>query len=185
MLRLGLALASCQIVTAAFAPAMAQEAAQPVAQELVLARQIVEYGFPPETRMDVFGAVMNQVVAQLNAATLDLADDPEISAIVTRFQNEALSLGMATLAGHMDGMMEGMAVGYAESFSLPELQALHAYVSTPEGHGFMAKTAAVNSHPAMVAASQGFINEYLGQVPALQQDLRAELTEVLERRAAE
>lgn len=152
---------------------------------LSLAREIVENGFPPETRLDVFGAVMQQVIAQMNVAQPALQSDEDILALVKAYQQRAITEGLAALENHLDAMMEGMAIGYAGNFTLAELEALNGFISSPEGHGFFARSATVNSHPAYVTASQGFLNEYLAGVPAIQSDLQGAIQDLLVSRAAE
>lgn len=174
------------LVLAAPAGASAQASAAQVDQaQLILAREIVESGLPPEGRMDMFGGVMQQVVSQLNNARPAGAGDPKLQNIIARFQQRAIAQGMEVLGRHMDAMMEGMAIGYAEVFTPSELQALHAYVTSPEGHGFMAKSASINSSPAFMQASQGFVNEYLAGLPALQAELVAEIQAEMASREAE
>ncbi len=164
------------IPVTASAQAVAAEATEHRQQ---LAREIIERGFPEETRMDVFGGVMQQVVAQLNASQPQLGQDPEVQDVIQRFQQRAIGLGMQTLSGHMSDMMDGLAVSYAETFTLDELQAFHAFVMSPQGHGFLAKSSMVSAHPAFAAANQAYINEFMAQLPQLQQEFREELEAVL------
>lgn len=155
------------------------------AVRLDLAREIVDQGFPPEVRMDVFGGVMQQVVAQLNVAQPALQDDAGILALIESSQQRVITEGLAILETHLDAMIEGMAFGYAEAFTLEELYALRDFVSSPEGHGLFAKSAAVNSSAAYVEASQAYLNEYLAKVPAIQADLQTGIADLLASRAEE
>lgn len=185
-----LALFSVSLALCTALPAFAQESDQTGQSsttqssniELQLAQEIVESGFPPETRMDVFGAVMQQVVSQLNQSMPDMQSDPEVMDIVNRFQQRVLNEGLTVLAEHMQPMMDAMAVGYSEIFTLTELQALHAYITSPEGRGFLARTATVNTHPAYVSASQVYLNEYIALVPSMQQEFRDELAALMQAR---
>lgn len=157
------------------APAAAQDA-----RELELARSIVEQGYPPETRMATFGAAMDQMVAQMNqAVSPDLQTDPKVMELVAQFQKRVLDHGKAVLAQHMDDMMNGVAQGYVQEFSLAELEAMHAYVSSPEGKGFFSRSMRVMSDPSYARASQAFLEEYMADVPALQSEFIEELTHML------
>lgn len=181
------ALISVSLCLFAPLPAYAQDnelAAQVATTELQLAREIVESGFLPETRMDVFGAVMQQVIAQLNQTIPNMQSDPEMMELVNRFQQRVVSDGLAVLSGHMAPMMEAMAVGYSEIFSLTELQALHSYITSPEGHGFLARSASVNAHPAYVSASQAYLNEYVALLAAMQQEFQDEVAALMQSREA-
>ncbi len=167
------------VPTTVYAQQVADEA---VEQRHQLAREIVERGFPQESRMELFGGVMQQLISQLNVAQPQLAEDAEIQSLVQRFQQRAIDIGMDTLASHMGPIMDGLALAYADIYSLDELQAFHAFVSSPQGYGFLAKSSATTAHPAFAAANQSYINEYMAKVPQLQGELREELMELLSRR---
>lgn len=157
------------------APAGAQDA-----RELELARAIVGQGYPPETRMASFGTVMDQIVGQMNqAVSPDLLADPQVMAIVERYQQRILDHGKSVLAQHMDAMMDGMAQGYVQEFTLAELESLHAYVSSPEGRGFFSRSMRVVADPAYARASQGFLDQYMADVPELKNEFIEELTHML------
>lgn len=160
-------------------PLSAPAAAQ-AAQELELARAIVDRGYPPETRMATFGAAMDQLVAQMKqAVSPDLQTDPQVMALVEQFQKRVLDHGKSVMAQHMDAMMDGMAQGYVQEFSLAELQALHAYVSSPEGQGFFSRSMRVVADPAYARASQAFMQEYMAAVPDMRNEFIEELTHML------
>ena len=149
-----------------------------------LAREIVENGFPQDTRMDLFGGVMQQLINQMNVAQPQLQDDPEAMEVVHRFQQRAIDLGMATLADHMDSLMEGLALAYADIYTYAELKAFHAFITSPEGHGFLAKSSAAAGHPAFAAANQVYMNEYMAKLPELQAELRDALIDLMASREA-
>jgi hypothetical protein len=165
-------------------PAMAQQA-ETLELRHQLAQEIIDRGFPEETRMDLFGGVMQQLVAQLNVAQPELAENPVVQEIVLAYQQRAIALGMATLENHMDALMEALAASYAEIYSLDELHGFHAFVTTPQGYGFLAKSSAAAGHPAFAAANQAYMNEYMAQIPQLQQELREELLTALAEAANE
>lgn len=166
-----LALAALPLST----PVSAQDA-----RELELARSIVEQGYPPETRMATFGAAMDQMVAQMNqAVSPDLQTDPKVMELVARFQQRVLDHGKSVLALHMGKMMDGLAQGYVQEFSLAELESMHTYVSSPEGKGFFSRSMRVVSDPAYARASQAFLEEYMAAVPAMQGEFIKELTHLL------
>ncbi len=180
------ALAAPLLLLSATAPALAQDDGSASFSETTqLAREIVDNGFPEEMRMDLFSGVMQQLVSQMNVAQPQLAQDPEIQELVLRYQQRAIDLGMATLEGHMDAMMEGLALAYADIYTLDELTAFHAFITSPEGYGFLAKSSAATAHPAFADANQAYINEYVAQLPQLQGELRDELTQILSSREDE
>lgn len=172
-------LAALPLSVAVSAPASAQEASEQD-RELELARAIVDHGYPPETRMAVFGAAMDQMVEQMNqAVSPDLLADPQVLALVERFQKRILDHGKSVLAQHMDGMMEGLALGYVQEFNLAELQSLHGYVASTEGKGFFSRSMRVVADPAYARASQAFLDQYMADVPEMQSEFIDELTHML------
>lgn len=151
-------------------------AADATEQRQQLAREIIANGFPEEARMDIFGGTVQRLVSQLNDAQPGLPQDPAVQEIALRYQQRAVSIGLATLEGHMDDLMEGLAISYSEIYSLDELQAFHAFIMSPQGHGFLAKSSKATGHPAFSAANQAFMNEYMAQLPDLLKEMREELT---------
>ena len=159
-------------------PATAQDA-----RELQLAREIVQLGYPADTRDAAFGTAIDQITAQMNQAVApELRSDPEVHQVFEKFRGRVVATGKQVMSQHMDAMLEGMAQGYVAEFTLPELERLLAYVQTPEGHGFFSRSMRVVADPAYARATQAFMQDYLAQVPALREKFAAELTALLQRR---
>jgi len=171
-------------VTAQAQDASVETAETATSENLELARVIIDLGFPPEAREETFRTAMEQVGGQIAASVPELQDDTQVMALVESAQAEALEIGMATLDVHMDAMMEAMAVSYADTFSGDELQALHGFLSSTEGAGFIARMAETNAHPAFAAANQAYLNDYMRAVQPLQRRVTADIVELLVSREA-
>lgn len=147
-----------------------------------LAAQIVEYGYPPEGRLAMFMNVADEVSGQLIAAMPNVMEDPQMRAVVERHA-ERISAGTRdVLEDHIDNLMEALAIAYAENFTRAELEGLHAFVSSPAGRGFLARSTAVASHPAFVKANQAYLAQYMAKLPRLQDQFMAEVRALLRER---
>lgn len=162
-------------VICAASPASAQDA-----RRLELARSIVEQGYPPESRVEVFGGAMTQISDQLlQTVSPDLRENAEVMELLVAFQDKLISHGKAVMSRHIDTMMDGLAHAYAAEFSTTELESLHAYVASAEGHGFLARSAGLISDPAYASASQAYLEDYMAGVPQLRDQFIKELTHLL------
>ncbi len=175
-MRIFTAVAAAAISLAMAAPAMAQ--IEPQTIELELARDIIDNGFPPEARMGMFDDVINQLLAQMRASMPNIDSDPEMTGVFDRHVERVRATSMEVLSHHIDPLMEAMVIAYADQFTLEELQALHGYVTSPQGHGFLARMAEVNGHPAFAAENQAYMQDYLSHMPELLDQLRHDVESV-------
>ncbi|MWV28093.1 DUF2059 domain-containing protein [Aurantiacibacter rhizosphaerae] len=171
------AIAAAAITFAIPSQAFAQDTVPPAA-EMQLAREIIDNGYPPETRMGMFDDVIIQLLAQMRASLPDVSDNPEMAVAFDRHVERVRATSMEVLAGHLDSLMESMVVAYAEQFTIEELQGLHSFIMTPEGHGFLARMSEVNGHPAFAKANQAYMQDYLAKMPGLVEQLRADVEKI-------
>ena len=166
--------AACVTATSA----TAQEASHAASIEMQLAGDIIANGFPPETRLEMFDATIEQMLAQMRASLPQLGQDPKLDAAFDRHVSRVRETAMQVLAGHVDPIMDSLVVAYADEFTEAELRGLHGFIMSPEGRGFLSRTAEVNGHPAFAAANQAYMTEYLSHMPDLMQQLRADVERV-------
>ncbi len=171
------AVAAAAITLAVPGQAIAQDTA-PSAAEMQLAREIIDNGFPPETRMGMFDDVISQLLSQMSAAMPDVSDNPAMAAAFERHVERVRATSMEVLADHIDPLMDSMVIAYADRFTMDELQGLHSFIMTPEGHGFLARMSEVNGHPAFAQANQAYMQEYLAKMPGLVEQLRADVEKI-------
>ena len=171
--------------------ASAQDAAPPAIQSpseanLAIARQIVDLGFPEETREQIFFGSMDQMVSQTREATLraySLEDEGAI-AILDAWVGEYIDLSKEVLRSHIPSLMDGLAKSYAVIFSRQELEDILAFVSTPSGQRYFEMSSAVIAEPNFAAANQAYMNESQEMLPGAMQDLVGRLQEYMAEQQA-
>jgi len=168
-------------VVASPAVGHAQEAGTQVAAptNLQLAQEIVDQGFPEEGRMAIFSGVASQLIAQIRNSLPKLGDVPKLDDAMDRHVARSTALMEDVLADHVDDLMSGMVVAYAESFDRDELEGLHAFITSSAGQGFLAKSTVVMSHPAFAAANQRYIDEYIPRAMTLNQEFQEEVMKIV------
>ena len=149
---------------------------------LQLAREIVDRGYPVEGRMDMFTSFVDELISQMRTAGPAAAGDAQLSAVLDKYGERVVELTRKVLGRHLDEIMEGMVLAYADTFTRDELEGLHAFISSPAGEGFLARSMAVMSHPAYAQANQDYMADYMRQMPGLEAELRAELSRLAETR---
>ena len=143
--------------------------------QVELARQLLETGFPEETRAPSMLAVAELMFEQIVAASPVPMRDPRITPVIERFQQRIMDTTARTLDIHMADLMNGLAIAYAETFTAAELEALAAFAATDAGRGVLTRITQANAHPAFAAANQQYVNDYMAQLPALQTQFANEL----------
>lgn len=142
-------------------------------ERLELARQIVDLGFPEETREDIFFGTMDQMLAQTREATLrayDLTDEGAIAVLdqwIADYANETKVI----LRSHIPSLIEATAKSYSVVFTRQELEDILAFVSTPSGQRFFEMSSVVFAEPNFAAANQAYMNESQALLPSALQDL--------------
>ncbi len=182
-MRIFTAIAAAAIGLAAPMQAAAQDdaSAATASARLTLAREIIDNGFPPETRMGMFDDVIDQLLVQMQASLPDLGRSPQMAAAFDQHIARVQATSMDVLSRHIDPIMEGMVIAYAEQFTVEELRGLHTFIVSPEGHGFLARTTAIGSHPAFAAANQAYLEEYFSHMPELMGQLEQDLERIGEK----
>lgn len=189
--RKAISVAAALLLASLPALASAQDATLPVAEEpsplnRQLARQIIDLGFPSDSREELFFASMDQMLLQTREATLkayDLTDDRAV-AILDIWITEYVADSKAVLRSHIPSLMEGMVASYAVMFTSDELADILAFVSTPSGRRFFELSSAIMAEPNFAAANQAYMNEMQAQMPAAMNDLVARLQRYMAEKKA-
>ena len=173
--------------------ALAQNNDEAVAAELdpakvALAREIVDLGFPEETREAVFFAAVDQAVIQMREASLKAygleEEDPAALAILDSWIADYIADSKIVLRSHIPSLIDGMTLSYAAMFTTTELRDIRDFVSTPCGQRFFELSSAVMAEPNFAAANQAYMNEVQGQLPAAMTDLIGRLQQYFGEKAA-
>lgn len=156
----------------------------PVAMEL--AAQIIDTGFPEETREELFFGTMDQMIVQLRVALEPMlpADDQGAVEIFDEWLVEHTEESKGVLRKHIPAIMRGMALSYANVFSVEELTDILAFVETPSGKRYFALSPSILSDRAFADANQAYMDETVELVLPAQERLRERLDAYLEDRAA-
>lgn len=144
----------------------ATTAGETAATKLNLAREIIALGYPEETREEMFFAVMDQMSGQVRQSVLGSIDveDAGAIAIIDSWLAERQEESKALISRHLPAMMEGFAAAHADAFSEQELRDIRAFVGTPSGQGYLARSTSLGTHPAFTAASQAYLDESFGNL---------------------
>ena len=130
-------------------PATAQEAAEKTVEapapqpvdpaKLALARQIVDNGFPEDTREAIFFGTVDQMTEQMREASLANlgTQDPGVIAVFDQWLADYLVDSKQVLRNYIPRMMDALAQSYAVMFTKTELRDIAAFVSTPSGQRFI------------------------------------------------
>lgn len=171
----------------AHAPAFAQTAQgvpDTPSARLALAYEVIDLGLPKNMREAMFSKVMDQMTAQMRQATVQniKTDDAEAIAILDAWLAKWVASSKVRLRTHVPALMDGWAAAYADIYTVQELTDIRAFVSTPSGAAFMQKMQDVLGNPKFAVANQAYMTDMMGQLPAAQAELMAQLTAHFEKK---
>lgn len=173
-----LLLAASLAVAAPSATAFAQDVAvsgEPGADNLALAREIIENGYPPEIRHSMYDSVMANVMAQMRKATEGDSQDPGIRAIVDRSIEMMRKDMLVAVDRHTPAIFDSFARAYARSFSTADLMVIRDFSRTSAGRAFISRSSQLLGDPDVAAANQAFMRDALISIGPNVDKLRDEL----------
>lgn len=144
---------------------------------LELAKQIIDLAYPQDTRIELFRKVSKQIETQMLESLEGIVTDDGAITIVTEWQTGMSTKTDEILVRNVPALMEGWVKAYSEIYSEQELRDILAFVSTPSGATFLAKTSEVTVHPDFASTNQGYMNEIMALIPAEIPTLVAKLRE--------
>jgi hypothetical protein len=114
--------------------------------------------------------ISEEAVQNLGPGTLR-----EIMTILDPAFKERTEIGMKAMFSGMGGIMsamepemrEGMAIAYANRFSVAELTDLDTFFASPSGQRFAAENMTIMTDPALVSRMQGLMPKIIEAVPAI------------------
>jgi len=156
-------------------------AVPPSDSALATAREIIDLGMPEEKREAIFFATMEQMMAQMREAQQlsSPIDDPQVVAILDRRLAEFKVKAMDVMLVHMPSIMDAWAVAYANIFTPEELNDIRNFVATPSGQRFFELSPAITAEPNFAAANQLYMNDVMGLLPGLQEQLKSDIMDYL------
>jgi len=180
-------LAHAQVPAPTLTPPVRPAASAQPADEVAIARQIIDLGFPEERREAMFFATVDQMTMQMRESVLANIEeqDPGAIAILDEWLAEYIADGKTILRSHIPNLMNAWALSYAAIFTKEELEDILAFVSTPSGQKFFERSAAVMAEPNFAAANQAYMNEVNANLPEAQADLTERLMQYFRNKGAE
>ncbi|MFL0356712.1 DUF2059 domain-containing protein [Erythrobacter sp. GH1-10] len=148
-----------------------------------LAAQIVDAGYPEETREALFFASMDQTIAQMRTSLGPYlpSDDPEAVKILDDWIEKYTEESKSILRKHIPSIMDGMAEAYAELFTEEELRDILAFVETPSGKQFFDLMPQVIGSASFAEANQAYIDESMEVMVPAQRELLDQLQDHREK----
>ena len=155
----------------------------PIALEL--AAQIVDLGYPEESREALFFGSMDQTIAQMRTSLGPYlpTDDPEAVKIFDDWIVKYTEESKLILRKHIPAIMDGMAEAYAVLFSEEELRDILAFVETPSGKQFFDRMPAVMGEPSFAKANKAYMDESMDVMIPAQRELLQQLKEHRDQKA--
>ena len=155
--------------------------------KLAVARQIIDRGFPEDSREAIFLASMDQMMLQTREASLTAykIDDPGAIALLDSWIADYTEDAKIILRSHIPALMDAMAKSYAVMFTMQELEDINAFVATDSGQRFFELSSAVLAERNFAAANQMYMDEIQATMPAAINDLVGRLREYFAQQEAE
>jgi hypothetical protein len=164
---------------------VSSSASTPVEPErLAIAQEVVALAFPPERRQAMFMRVADSMMAQFRQATFGPTGgppDPGPEAIFQRLVDRVRAQIERSTAEASPELFGAFARAYARMFTRDELVQIRAFVATPAGAKFVARSAELISDPDVARANTAFMTRYLAAIKPVQEDFMRELAQYYEK----
>ncbi len=133
----------------------------PPADELALAKVIIDTMYPIDMREDMLLEVAANVGRQIaqTSASDPIFQEPGIKAIMDKFLADLPETLRPAFAKHMPLIFDATAVAYTRAFTLDELQDISRFAQTPSGQRYFSNLSGLLGDPAVAVANQGLIEE--------------------------
>ncbi|MDY7099144.1 MAG: DUF2059 domain-containing protein [Pseudomonadota bacterium] len=156
------------------------------AAALALATQIVDAGYPEESREELFFATMDQTVTQMRQAIAPSLPDDDAGAIkiLDDWIAEYTSESKTVLRKHIPAIMDGMVEAYATIFTAQELKDILAFVRTPSGQKYFELSPAISGSKSFADANQRYLDESVALIRPAQEQLKSRLDAYYEEQKA-
>jgi hypothetical protein len=188
-------LAALVLVAAAGAasPSLAQPAPGPASatsapvdpERLAIAREVIQLGFPPERRQQMFARVIEAMMAQSRTALVEGQGrqiEPGAEPIFQRYLDRARIQTERAIADASPALFDSFARAYARAFTRDELVQIRAFVATPAGAKYVQRSSDLLSDPDVAQANTAYMQRIFADLQPLQADLQRELKEYFAKR---
>lgn len=132
----------------------------PDAERLRLGREIIDLGFPAKMREGMFFGSVDSMLGQLRKVQFaQFANDPAVKALLDEAIDGMVAEIKPIIRRNIPMFMDAYARAYAREFTREELVELRAFVATPTGRHFMARSTHVLEDPDFKAANEAYLRE--------------------------
>lgn len=158
-------------------PAANAAAPAPDVERLRLGREIIDLGFPAEMREGMFLGSVDSMLGQVRKVQLaQFANAPAVKALLDEAIDGMIAQIKPIITRNIPMFMEAYAKAYAREFTREELSELRAFVATPTGRHFMARSTQILDDPDFKAANEAYLREVN---PVMQNGQKALLDKLL------
>ncbi|MBR2171222.1 DUF2059 domain-containing protein [Sphingopyxis sp.] len=181
---LGAALAALPVSANAQTPGTA---AQPTAERLASAEQLMAAMMPAEQRDAMVEEMMTAMIANIIPGIRKRIDEkgvlsePGIKEVFDHFIDRQRDLAIAQLKVEMPKLIEAMARAYARRFTTAQMDEMHAFFRTPTGQAYVKESMGIMSDPDVAAWQRDSITKSMEKLPEELELLRKQLEEKLGR----
>lgn len=176
-----LALIAAALVASPAALAAQEDTYVAPADELVLARQIIETMYPADEREDILLEMSGTIARQAAGGLLtDPAfSEPGLRAIMDKYIDDLPETLRPVFARNIPKLMEATAIAYTRKFTLEELRDISSFAQTPSGQRYFISLQGLLSDPAVAAANQAMFADANPVVREAAAGLRTQVEEFL------
>jgi len=151
---------------------------------LEMAHQILDIGYPPARRSEMFASVMKAMTdqARANMAQFGLADDKDFQAVLDRTTQRMWDQMSVTMSASLPDIFESMAHAYARLFSREDLAAMLAFAKTPAGQHFFQRSPGILTDPDVTAANQRVMTKLMAKLPDIVRQNRQDIEDYVAKK---
>jgi hypothetical protein len=158
---------------------------EPEPARLALAREVVDFGYPPKARKAMFDDVMDTMMVQAKGSMFKNADpalnDPGVRNIIDRHLNNAMLEIKVNIDEFSPKLFEAYAKAFARNYTLDELKELRTFFATSTGSKLLIQQTKMLSDPDVAFANTEYMTKTFALMPKMQKELSAELIEYFKK----
>ncbi|MGV7120280.1 DUF2059 domain-containing protein [Sphingopyxis sp. 550A] len=169
----------------------AAPAAEPAADRLAAATQLMDLILPAAQRDAMVEQMMKAIMTTMTASLKDqpsfaaAMQNPKVETVFNRFIDRQRQQTAEQLKAGMPGMLTAMSRAYARRFTVPQLAEMHSFFSTPTGQAYVKESYGILSDPDIATWQRDLMAKGFARLPEEMKALQQELEGVLGKPLAE
>ena len=152
-------------------------------ESLVIANQIVDLAFPPATRQATLMRMVETMMAQARAASLDTLGgqlDAGAEQILERHFERLRVVSERLIATESAPLFTALARAYVRRFTRSELIEIRAFVATPTGAKYLQQSSEMLSDPDVARANTAYMTRALEAIQPAMENLTREMRDYVQ-----